>query len=152
MLVRIKSFVRQHIAIDEDRARGTSDPDPVPLAVCALLLEMAHADGEFSEEEMTHIIATMQDRFGLSASGVKRVMELADEERKKSIDLWQFTKLISKNSGRDEKLKILDTLWAIVYADGVLDAHEDYLIHKLAYVLDLSHRDLIDSKLRVCPD
>lgn len=149
MLSKIKSFVNQYIAIEEDEARGATGPDPVPLAVCSLLLEMAHADGEFTDDEMRGIIATMEVKFGLSPDDAGKIMELADDERRASIDLWQFSKMIGDNCDRDEKLKILDTLWSVIYSDGILDAHEDYLVHKLAYVLGLSHRELIDSKLRL---
>ncbi|MEE9166715.1 MAG: TerB family tellurite resistance protein [Candidatus Neomarinimicrobiota bacterium] len=149
MLFRIKSFVSQYIAVDEDQSGGAKGPDPVPLAVCALLLEMAQADGEFTDGEMRDIIRTMEEKFGLTRKDAEKVIELAEEERKASIDLWQFSKLIGDNCNRDEKLGILDTLWAVIYADGILDEHEDYLIHKLAYLLGLSHGEMIDSKLRV---
>ena len=67
----------------------------------------------------------------------------------RSIDLWQFTNLINQNYSTDEKLQIIETMWKIVYADGRLDKHEDYLVHKLSNLLRLTHKQLIDAKLRV---
>jgi uncharacterized tellurite resistance protein B-like protein len=48
-----------------------------------------------------------------------------------------------------EKRRILEHLWEVVYADGKLSKHEDYLIHKIATLLRLTHNDLIRAKLAV---
>ena len=149
MLSKIKSFFDQHILVEENQADEVHGSDPVPLAVCALLLEMAHADSEFTENEMAEIIAVMEGEFELSPEDAEKIMELAEKERRASVDLWQFSKLISDYCDKEKKLKILDTLWTVIYSDGILDAHEDYLVHKLAYILDLSHRELIEAKLRI---
>ena len=140
------------MVIQEGLPAETHRADSVPLAVCALLLEMAQADGEFTDEEMAEIVSLMKKEFRLSREDVEDIMVLAEEERQESIDLWQFSELISDRCDRDEKLRILDTLWSVVYADGILDRHEDYLMHKLAYVLNLSHKELIESKLRIMED
>ena len=149
MLGRIRSFFDQHIRETSEKPGQAGITDPVPVAVCALLLEMAHADGEFSADEMEEIVAVMEKDFGLLKEEAAEIVELAEEERRASIDLWQFSRLISDNCDQEEKLKILETLWTVIYVDGILDAHEDYLVHKLANVLDLSHRELMEVKLRV---
>jgi uncharacterized tellurite resistance protein B-like protein len=76
-------------------------------------------------------------------------MKAADDELERSIDLWQFAKLINENYSTDEKIKVIETVWQVIYTDGVLDKHEDYLVHKLAKLLRLSHKQLIDAKLKV---
>jgi uncharacterized tellurite resistance protein B-like protein len=48
----------------------------------------------------------------------------------------------------EEKLQIIENVWRIAYADGRLDKHEDYLVHKLATLLRLSHKQLIEAKLK----
>ena len=75
--------------------------------------------------------------------------EAADKERKNSIDLWKFTNLINENYSEDEKIRVVELLWKLVYADGKLEQHEDYLIHKLATLLEIRHDQLIAAKLRV---
>lgn len=119
------------------------------LATCALLLEMANIDGEFSVSERDGIIRILREDYRLSDEHATALIEAADEELKKSIDLWQFAKLINQNYSTDEKLQIIETIWKIVCADGRLDKHEDYLVHKLANLLRLTHKQLIDAKLRV---
>jgi uncharacterized tellurite resistance protein B-like protein len=121
----------------------------IRIATCALLLEMANIDNKFSESERERIIHVLKKDFELSDGHATALIEAADEELNRSIDLWQFTNLINQNYSEGEKLQIIETIWKIVYADGRLDKHEDYLVHKLAKLLRLTHKQLIDAKLKV---
>ena len=121
----------------------------VRIATCALLLEMANIDGKFSESEKESIIKILKKDYKLSDEHADALIEAADEELKKSIDLWKFAKLINQNYSTDEKIQIIETIWKVVYADDRLDKYEDYLIHKLAKLLRLNHKQLIDAKLKV---
>jgi uncharacterized tellurite resistance protein B-like protein len=66
-----------------------------------------------------------------------------------SLDLWQFTNLINQNFGNEQKVKILEILWHVIFVDGKVDKYEEHLIRKVSFLLDLHHSDLIDAKLRV---
>ena len=121
----------------------------VRIATCALLLEMAHTDGAFSELEKESILEVLKNKYQLSAEHAAALMKAAEEELEKSIDLWQFAKRINENYSTEEKIEIIETVWHLIYTDGVLDKHEDYLVHKLATLLRLSHEQLIDAKLKV---
>jgi uncharacterized tellurite resistance protein B-like protein len=119
------------------------------IATCSLLLEMANIDGEFSESEKERIVEALRNNYQLSAEHAAALMKTAEDELEKSIDLWQFAKLINENYSNEEKIKVIETVWRVVYTDGILDKHEDYLVHKLAKLLRLSHKQLIDAKLKV---
>jgi len=121
----------------------------VRIATCALLLEMSNIDGEFSELERKSIISILKRDFDLSDEHAASLLEASKEELEGSIDLWQFTNLINQNYSIDEKIRVIETVWDVVYADGKLDKHEDYLVHKLANLLRLTHKQLIDAKLKV---
>jgi uncharacterized tellurite resistance protein B-like protein len=121
----------------------------VRIATCALLLEMAKIDGKFSELERKTVVEVLENSYQLSAERAAAFMEAADEQLEKSIDLWHFAKLINENDSTEEKIKIIEMVWQIIYTDGKLDKHEDYLAHKLATLLRLSHEQLIEAKLKV---
>ena len=125
-----------------------TSPD-VRLATCALLLEMANIDGRFSKLEKERIVELLRNNYQLSVEHAAALMKAAEDELEKSIDLWQFAKLINENYSTEEKIKVIETVWQVVYTDGILDKHEDYLVHKLANLLRLSHKQLIDAKLKV---
>jgi len=125
------------------------ETERVQVATCALLLEIGHSDEEFSDAERDTILEIVQREFDLSKELAHELLDLSKKEREKSIDLWQFAKAIRQNYSVEDKTKVMETIWEVIYADGTLDPHEDYLVHKLSKLLGLSHKQLIDAKLRV---
>jgi len=130
---------------------GKTESHDVRVAVCALFLEMANIDGEFSASERENVISLLRRQYQLSDEHIAELIEASKKQLEGSIDLWQFTNLINQNYSREEKIQIIEMVWQIVYADGRLDKHEDYLVHKLAKLLRLTQKDLIDAKLKVSP-
>jgi len=123
--------------------------DDLHIATCALFLEMAAIDGEFNESEQEHILMILKREYHLSDISAAALVEAAHKEVAESIDLWQFTRLINENYSDEDKIKVVEMLWKIVYADGNIDAHERYLVGKIANLLHLGHKDLINAKLKV---
>jgi len=121
----------------------------IQLATCALLLEMAHTDEEFSPAEHALIEDLLENRFNLPPEAIRELMELAQGERQNSLDLYHFARDINENFSIDEKVELLESLWRLVYADGLLDKYEEYLMRQLTKLLRLSHRQMIDAKLKV---
>ena len=130
-----------------DRA-ATSEED-LRIATCALFLEIANIDDEFSEEERDSILGLIQSEYNLSEENALELARRAMSELEGSIDLWRFTNLINANFTDAEKLRVVELLWRVVYADGKLDKHEDYLIHKHGSLLRLTRKQLIAAKLKV---
>jgi len=147
MLSKISDFFNSNINTASTES-AEEKSERISLATCALLLEMAHADSEFGEEEKNLIISILKDKFSLSNSDASELIDLANLERKESLDLWQFTHLINENFSRQDKFDVLKILWSVVYADGKVDMHEEYLMRKLSNLLDMEHRDMIESKIQ----
>lgn len=135
----------------EENGKAKQETHDVRVATCALLVEIASVDGEFSDEEKKYIVSVLEKKYELKYEYVKEIIAESRKELEGSIDLWQFTNLINENYSKEEKMEIIKTVWEVVYADGHLDKHEDYLVHKLANLLHLSHRELINAKLKVMP-
>lgn len=128
---------------------GTSAGHDIRVATCALFVEMSQIDGEFHGSEGEHIMGMLTGRYGLSHEYAGEITRLAREELDGSIDLWRFTNLINQNYTREEKIQVVELMWGLVFADGHLSDHENYLMHKLGKMLRLSHRELINAKLAV---
>jgi uncharacterized tellurite resistance protein B-like protein len=140
-------FSRSGEAVHPEQKR--EKPHDIRIATCALLLEMAHIDDEFSGSEQENIILILKRDYQLSDEYATELIQATEEELKGSIDVWQFTNLINQNYSTQEKNQIIEMVWKIAYADGRLDKHEDYLVHKLAKLLRLTHKQLIDAKLKI---
>jgi uncharacterized tellurite resistance protein B-like protein len=121
----------------------------VQVATCVLLLEMAHADDEFQDMEGLLIRDLLQQKFELSAEYAAELLEFAQQQRQESLDLFQFARQINADFSVEEKEEVMEVIWRIVYADGVLDQHEDYLVRKIATLLRLSHRQMIAAKVKI---
>ena len=130
-----------------DQAKG--EPHDIRVATCALLLEMANIDGKFSDSEKEDILSALKTDYGLSDECAAEITKASNEELKGSTDLWQFTNLINQNYSIEEKIRIIEMIWKLAYTDGKLDKYEDYLVHKLARLLNLTHKQLIEAKLKV---
>lgn len=124
----------------KDAAPGTgagAEIDPLHLAACALLLEVAHADGEFSAEERDHLEGVLERHFSLPAASGRRLIALAEEERKQSIDHFRFTSVLQRDYDLGQKMVLAEVMWGLVLADGEIAEHEHYLTRKIANLLGL---------------
>ena len=111
--------------------------EPLHLAACVLLLDIAHADGEFSDAERTHIERVLERHFSLPAEAGKALMELADRERRNAVDHFQFTSQLRANYDTGQKMVRAEIMWGIVLADGQVAEHEHYLTRKISNLLEL---------------
>lgn len=138
---------------------GSEGPDPVVpsrldeeearLAACALLLELAHADDEFTQSEREHLEGTVRRQFGLDEEEASELVELASREREGAVDLFQFTRRIDRHFSRAQKMVLAEAMWGLVYADGSLARREDYLIRKISNLLRIEAGYLSQARNRV---
>lgn len=155
MLDAIRGFVARHIspapARDAATAPGAETGDRVRVAACALLLEVAHADGEFSAEEREHIEGALGRHFGIDDATRDELLALADKERRQSIDHFQFTRLITEHYDLGQKMVLAELMWGVILADGEVAKHEAYLVRKLANLLELEPAYLAQARKRASP-
>jgi len=120
----------------------------VRVATCALLLEMGHIDEQFTDAEMENILAILRDHYHLDSAQIEALVAEADRERTQSADYYKFARRINENYSIDEKMEIIEMLWRVVYVDGKMDKYEHQLIHTLSNLLRLTHKQLIDAKVK----
>jgi uncharacterized tellurite resistance protein B-like protein len=146
MLDAIRTFFNSKVKPD---AGTPADVDArIRLAACAMLLELAHADDEFSEDERLHIRDALARHFELSGEEAHDLMALAEQERRESVDLFQFAGLINEQYDEGQKMVLAEVMWGVVHADGRLSGHEDYLMTKFSRLLDLRPGYLAEAKKR----
>ena len=149
MLDAIKSFFGASMAPespDED-----IDESDVRLAACALLIEIAHADDDFTSDERQHLLSAIRRQYGLDEERAEELIRLAEDARANAVDLWQFTKLIKSTYSLGQKMVLLEVMWGLVYSDGELSSHEESLMRRVCHLLDVAPGYLSDVKKRVRP-
>ena len=149
MLEAIQRFVRERLVGREEASTagkaGTSY-SRVQLAACALLLELAHADNEFSPEERRHIEGTLAKHFGLDDTSVAELLRLAEAERTQSLDHFQFTRLVAAEYDLAQKMVLAEVMWGVILADGRLSDHETHLVRKMASLMQLEPAYLAEAR------
>lgn len=129
-------------------SREEHRPDEVEVAACALLLEIAHADDAFGEEERRRIARAARE-MGVAEEDVREVLDRAEEERRDSVDLYQFTRVVAENFTREQRLRLIEAMWGVVYSDGQLTEAENHLARRIAELLGFQHPEVQAVKERV---
>lgn len=119
------------------------------VATAALLIEIAKADSDFSDDERKRIINLMKKDFDLDDKCVNELIELSEQKVKDSISVYEFTSVINRTFYQQEKLDLLKNLWRIIYEDSKLDSHEDRMIKIIGSTMNIEHKDIIAAKLFV---
>lgn len=130
----------------------TPSPSPrapeVQVAAAALLLELAHADGEFSAEEQAHVSSALARHFALDDAAVTALLAYAEEARAGSIDHFGFTRSVAAQYDLGQKMVLAEVMWGVILADGVVGEHEAYLIRKISNLLGLAPGFLSEARAR----
>ena len=144
----LRSLFARHASSEAPQAGPDQE---LRVAACALLLEMAHADQVFTADERANIEELLVRHFALTPEGARELMETAERERREATDLFQFTSVINQNYDEGQRMVLAELLWRVVYADGQLSKHEDYLARKLASLLELRPGYLAEARKRARP-
>lgn len=119
------------------------------LATAALLFEMTRVDEQIKPEEQAILAASIRKTFGLSREETDELIRLAEQEVHDATCYHAFTSLINRGFSREQKIRVVEMLWDIAYADNELDMYEEHLVRKLSDLLYVNHSDFIAAKLRV---
>lgn len=148
MMESIRKFFMANMAEPEKPEEG-AQPAELRLAACALLLELAYADDEFTDEERDHLEAAIRRQFGLDEGQAGELISLAERQRTEAVDLWTFTNLVADHYSLGQKMVLAEAMWGLVYSDGELANREDYLMRKISGLLRLEAGYLAEARRRV---
>jgi uncharacterized tellurite resistance protein B-like protein len=63
-----------------------------------------------------------------------------------AVSLYEFIGVINRECGPEQKMRLLEDLWRVAFADGRIDKYEDHRIRRIAELLHMPHRAFIRSK------
>jgi uncharacterized tellurite resistance protein B-like protein len=91
----------------------------------------------------------LREKFDLADDECQKLFELAEEEIRDAVDYHQFTRLIAREFTQAQKIKVIELLWSVAYADSHLDSLEEHMVRKIADLIYVSHKDLIKTKHKI---
>ncbi|MCZ6605484.1 MAG: TerB family tellurite resistance protein [Alphaproteobacteria bacterium] len=137
MINRIKAF------LDRD-AGGTKDDGGLgetQVAAAALLVEAARMDDNFERSEWLAIRTMVGAEFGLSEEEAETLIAVAEEELEGSAEIYRFARIVKDRFEPEQRTKLIEMLWRVVYADGDLHDYEANLLRRVAGLIYVSDRD-----------
>jgi len=146
MIEAIETFFDQRLDVG-DAARDEEQRD-LNVAAAALLIHTTLADHEINDDERLAVTRAVQKALGLSGAETAELIQLAEHEVRQSVPIYQFTQLVERRFSHAQKLRLLQALWQVAFSDAELEAHEEYLVRKLAELLNMTRADLIEVKIR----
>jgi uncharacterized tellurite resistance protein B-like protein len=118
------------------------------LATAVLLVEVMRSDAEIGDDERAAVVGALRQVFALSDDELARLVELAERTARDAHDLHSFTSTINERYEMGDKLRIVEHMWRVAYADGHLGAHENHVMRRIADLLHVPHGAYINAKMR----
>ena len=150
MLKKIKGYISELGNQPSDvENQEEKEKNIINNACAALLIETALADKVFNTEEIDSMKKTLREVYEIDEKDLDELISESEKRVSESTSLYEYTRLINDLCDYQDKLKLINNLWAIAFADKHLDKYEEYLIRKISDLLHVSHSDFIQQKLNV---
>jgi uncharacterized tellurite resistance protein B-like protein len=136
MLAHVKAFLQDR----QGRARapdGRHNDEELRLA------------GRFDPKERARVAAVLQTRFALDAAEVSSLIDAAAGVVDESVEIYGFTRLVKQNFDHDERVKLIEMLWEVAYADGELHPFEANLLRRVSGLLYVTDQESGAARKRV---
>ena len=145
MLKTILEFFDRNIG---QPAGSSGDEHRLQLATAALLVEVVRGDGGIDAAEREALHGAIAAKFALAPEEAAALADLAEQETRQANDYYQFTSLINRRYSAAQKLRVVELMWQVAYADATLSAHEQHVLRRIAELLHVPHGDYIAAKMR----
>jgi len=126
--------------LTEPQPQVLPDPD-ARLALAALLVRIARADGQYDQDEIDRIDRILSTRHALGPDAARALRTEAEVLETEAPDTVRFTKAIKEVVPYEDREGVIEALWQVVLADGVRDTEEDALLRLVAPMLGVNDRD-----------
>ncbi len=143
MIAKINAFFKK---ISEATSEQQNDEISIEIACAVLLCEVVRADGHLDKQEEIKLSSLLTRQFNLEKNEVEGIVNKALLLSEHATDFYQFTSKLNQHYSIEERIKIVELLWILAYADGELASIEEHIIRKIADLLHLRHSEYIQTK------
>jgi uncharacterized tellurite resistance protein B-like protein len=147
MLAEIRHFFAE-LTGDAKPQERFADGD-YRLAAAALLVHVATLDGELTDEARAKLHAILESRFDLDRAATDELIAAALAAEREAVDFYHFTSLLMRTLNEAGRLRVIEMMWEMVYADGRVSEFEDNVMWRVADLLGVSPNERIALRERV---
>ena len=122
--------------------RPTERPkDELATAIAVLLSRAAALDGGIDPKERQVVAERLSNRYDVPESDLATMMTEAEQTADELVDLYGFTRVVKERLDEEGRADLMEALWEVVYADGVLHEYEAQLMRRLSGLLYVTDRE-----------
>ena len=136
------------LAPDDAFGRSRGGMPSLPLSAAVLLVEVMRADTDFSELERGAVRRALTALFSLSDDEADALTAQAERTARTASDLFAFTSPIDERWAMPEKLRLVELMWGVAYADGKLGDIERHTMWRIADLLHIPQGAYVHTRLR----
>ena len=134
------------IDIFNKKKRGAKNNDSLSK-IASLLIHAAKIDESYTKEEKEIIKKTLLE-LGAQSTSLERIMADATIIEENSNQILDFTREV-KSIPESDKIKIVESLWKIIYSNSNADMYETNLMRRLSGLLYINNKTMADIKQKV---
>ena len=142
----MKKILLKFLTIESIESDPVDRRHALRVATAVLLIEVARADFIVQAEEQARLRQLLERQFDLSAAELDALMEEAEADADRLVSIQHITRLMNEHYDHAMKLRVIEMMWQIVYADGEKDHHEEHLMRQVADLLYISHAEFIKAR------
>ncbi|PUA96022.1 putative tellurite resistance protein B-like protein [Acidovorax sp. 107] len=120
----------------------------VPLAAAVLLVEVVRAESAVGHAERSIMVNALRHQFAWSDDELQNLLDQAIATSRTAYDYQRFTSQLNEQFTQAEKIRLVEAMWQVAYADTHPDENEMHTISKVAGLLHVTHGEYIGAKMR----
>ena len=141
-------ILQKILTIETTQSGGEDLEHSLQVATAVLLVEVTRADFIVQAEERARLRQLLEQQFSLPGDQLDALLDEAESRADRLVSIQHITRLLNEHYDHPTKVRIVEMMWQLVYADGEKDRYEEHLIRQVAELLYLSHSEFIQARLR----
>ncbi|MGD2173206.1 MAG: TerB family tellurite resistance protein [Gammaproteobacteria bacterium] len=141
-------ILQKILTIETIEPGGEDLEHSLQVATAVLLIEVMRADFVVQAEEKARLRQLLERQFSLPADQLDALLDEAETRADRLVSIQHITRLLNEHYDHPMKVRVVEMMWQLVYADGDKDRYEEHLIRQVAELLYLSHGEFIQARLQ----
>ena len=140
LLDEVSGFLKKRPPLAKDRTCAKADLE-LQAATAILLLEAGYGDTEYVWSEDRAIVKGLEREFGLGKKEVQELLDRAYEIRPPVVKLADVTDVIRNRYNREQRSEVLQLIWRVIHADGVVEEWEESFADHIGKAVGLTGKE-----------
>ncbi|MDH3537380.1 MAG: TerB family tellurite resistance protein [Gammaproteobacteria bacterium] len=142
----MKKILLKFLTIESERSSPVDLEHALRVATAVLLVEVTRADFVVQPAEKARLRQLLERQFALTGEELDALLDEAEADADRLVSTQHITRLINQHYDHAMKVRIVEMMWQMVYADGEKDHYEEHLIRQVADLLYVSHAEFIQAR------